>query len=1005
MKLFKDILIEQKLERFEIPNVEEKIEIIKKWLEDYQHGTLKKDKEISRAQGFNQDFFLDILGYIKKPSEMYSFDPEYTIEGKHPDGVLGFFRRNKEDNVFAVVEHKDASTSLDKPQQREKNLTPIEQAFGYKRHLRKCPFVIVSNFYEIRLFNDNELDYEIWNLNDLIDSKNNYFNFKKFYYLLCAKNFITETGISNTESLLSEIKTEEEEITKKFYNDYKEKRLLLLRNIYAKNESIKNNPDLLIEKGQKIIDRVIFMCFCEDRGLLPVDTLQKIKADYKKSLIFSSSWDALKSAFNSVDKGNEKWGIPDGYNGGLFKYDEVLNDLIIEDQVLIKIIDFGEYDFKDEMSVNILGHIFEQSISELEEIKTKIEKKEEIIEENLKKTNKRKKDGIFYTPEYIVDYIVKNSLGSYLRENEIRILEEEKLSEDLKEEEYRKREQKAYVRYQDFLSKVKVLDPACGSGAFLVKVFDYLLEENQRVGKILGGLFNTDSIYKSILENNIYGVDLNLESVEITKLSLWLKSAQSGKKLNNLDNNIKCGNSLIDDEKIAGNKAFDWNKEFSEIMKNGGFDVIVGNPPYIQSRNLKEEERKYYWSKYLTNTNHSDIYSFFIEKAINLLKNYGILGFITPDTWLQTPSFYSLRKKILQECNITSILSLSKEKVFSDALVSTMVTVLEKKRKMKNLIEIRAKNDKNINLLNKIEQDTIDPKNGIRLFQDSKTEIILLKIFKETVSLSSVVEIIGGLRTGDDKKFLKNTEENKDCRKLLRGRNVRRYNFEWNNEWVWYKPDLMKIKQAAAPKSADIFESKEKLLVRMITGNNIIAAYDNQGFYFLQDNVILLKKLNLKYVLAILNSSLFGFVVKNITSNIAVTQSVLNNLPIKNVNEIKQKILISLVDVMLSLNKEFYEKISRFLERMKGNYKLEKPSEKIEKFYEFSFNDFVTEMRKKGAEVPLSTQDELEKYFDEYKKEILKLKSEIEKTDKKIDEEVYKIYGLKGEEIKVVEEK
>ena len=251
-----------------------------------------------------------------------------------------------------------------------------------------------------------------------------------------------------------------------------------------------------------------------------------MQPDYQKNSVFSSIWDALKNAFSYVDKGNAKWNIPDGYNGGLFKNDEILNELKIDDHILMQIIDFGNYDFKNEVSVNILGHIFEQSISELEEIRTKIVEKDGIVEVSTK-TSKRKKEGIFYTPEYIVNYIVKNSLGSYLRENEIRILQEEKITENLKEDEYKKREQKAYQKYQDFLSKVKVLDPACGSGAFLVKVFDYLLEENQRIGKILGGLFNNDSIYKSILENNIYGVDLNQESVEITKLSLLVGSPLS----------------------------------------------------------------------------------------------------------------------------------------------------------------------------------------------------------------------------------------------------------------------------------------------------------------------------------------------------------------------------------------------------------------------------------------------------------------------------------------------
>jgi type II restriction/modification system DNA methylase subunit YeeA len=125
----------------------------------------------------------------------------------------------------------------------------------------------------------------------------------------------------------------------------------------------------------------------------------------------------------------------------------------------------------------------------------------------------------------------------------------------------------AYQEYQQILQNIKVLDPACGSGAFLVRVFDVLFEENKRVGSIVNSLFNDDYYFKNILTNNIYGVDLNAESVEITKLSLWLKSAQKGKKLNNLDANIKCGNSLIDDKTIT-DKAFDWSVEFRDIMKN-----------------------------------------------------------------------------------------------------------------------------------------------------------------------------------------------------------------------------------------------------------------------------------------------------------------------------------------------------------------------------------------------------------------------------------------------------
>ncbi|MEI6711953.1 MAG: DNA methyltransferase [bacterium] len=171
---------------------------------------------------------------------------------------------------------------------------------------------------------------------------------------------------------------------------------------------------------------------------------------------------------------------------------------------------------------------------------------------------------------------------------------------------YRKREIEAYSEYQKILHNVKVLDPACGSGAFLVRVFDWLLAENKRVTNILYEtndqmkLGDDENYFREILKNNIYGVDLNEESVEITKLSLWLKSAQKGKKLLTLDNNIKCGNSLIDDPTVAGDKAFNWNTEFADIMGSGGFDVIVGNPPYVRNTALQNKEKDYLSQSYFS---------------------------------------------------------------------------------------------------------------------------------------------------------------------------------------------------------------------------------------------------------------------------------------------------------------------------------------------------------------------------------------------------------------------
>jgi len=458
-------------------------------------------------------------------------------------------------------------------------MSPVQQGFKYKTQYKNCPFVVVSNFWEFRLYRDNLVDWEVWTLDDLINPEDDYILFKTWYVLLCKENFIAQSGVSKTEELLSDIRVEQEEIGKKFYKVYKEARIELLRDIYKNNSSIPKNIDLGIEKAQKIIDRVVFTCFAEDKGLLPDNTLQRVLNASDLSAFGGSLWNTLKSFFEAVDSGSEKLNIPDGYNGGLFKQDEELNNLSIGDESLKKVLSLGTYDFSEDLSVTILGHIFEQSISDLEEIKNKVYEKQDIASIS---HGRRKKDGIFYTPDYIVRYIVDNSLGMYLREHEEKLKEEFRLKEDINDENYEKREKKAYEKYQIFVENVKVLDPACGSGAFLVYVFDYLLSENKRVASILGkGLFSQDEYVRSILKNNIYGVDLNAESVEITKLSLWLKSAERGKKLTTLDNNIKCGNSLIDDPEVAESKAFDWNKEFADIFENGGFDVVVGNPPYI----------------------------------------------------------------------------------------------------------------------------------------------------------------------------------------------------------------------------------------------------------------------------------------------------------------------------------------------------------------------------------------------------------------------------------------
>jgi REP element-mobilizing transposase RayT len=253
----------------------------------------------------------------------------------------------------------------------------------------------------------------------------------------------------------------------------------------------------------------------------------------------------------------------------LFLPDAILDSVKISSEMLNKHTKIlTGYDFETEVDVNILGHIFENSLNEIEEVTAELEG-----EEIDRKKSKRKKDGVFYTPKYITKYIVENTVG--------KLCEEKRTGLELDENEYLKSRKgrtkkklqeldEKLTAYRDWLLSLTICDPACGSGAFLNQALDFLIREHRYIDELRAKMLDVPMVFteveNSILENNIYGVDINEESVEIAKLSLWLRTAQKGRKLTTLSNNIKCGNSLIDDPEVAGEKAFDWYTEFPNIF-------------------------------------------------------------------------------------------------------------------------------------------------------------------------------------------------------------------------------------------------------------------------------------------------------------------------------------------------------------------------------------------------------------------------------------------------------
>lgn len=1005
--LFKNKIIREKIESFEIPDFEQKLLLIKSWSDAYVSGELQKKNETQSEQAFNQDFFVNILGYTAFPKENYTIQPKDNVEmggGQIPDATLGYFN-NGYKRVIAVVEIKDANTSLDKSQRREGSLSPVQQAFKYKPQFKECGFVIATNFVEIRLFRDNQLDYEKFTLSELVDPKNDYFNFRKFFYLLNVKNFITEKGQTETEKLLSAIRIEQEKITNKFYKEYKQLREDLINDIVENNKEIKRLDfySHIVEKAQKIVDRIVFICFFEDCGLLPDSKLIEVVDFADKHGL--SSWTVMKDFFTAVDSGSVKMGIPDGYNGELFKPDNELNNLIISDEVCKHFVDFSKFDFQEDLSVNILGHIFEQSITDLERLKQYSEGDKT---DSKKKETKRKKDGIFYTPEYIVDYIVKNSLGKYLENKEQEVLTKHKLdSKKIKKDEtYDARVLKAYTEYQDTLYALKVLDPACGSGAFLVKVFDYLMAEHKRVSKIIAdiqgssSLLSSEDYIKTLLQNNIFGVDLNPESVEITKLSLWLKSAQKGHKLLTLKENIKCGNSLIDDPQVAGIRAFDWNKEFSDIMHNGGFDVIVGNPPYVQLSKIEtttKEEKEYLLNKYQTSGGRLNTFIFFIHIAEILLKKDGYVSYIIPNTLLTQEYYTDTRKLLVERLSLANIITYP-HMPFADAVVEN-ITFIAKKSKLEE-IEIMKQTSEDTELVSKISTSDINSSNNYII--DIRNDNVCKKIDALNFpSLNTVANINQAIALKGDKSLSIKKDYRETYYKLIDGRNIGRYFLQWSGEYLEY--DINRIHSC---KTKDIF-LQPKLLFRRVSAN-LVFTYDDEDYFALNTLVVITPKkenIELKALLAVLNSSLINYYyvnkyksTKKVFSEIQARTIGLIPMPDFDQNTLRN--LVSLSDRQLKNTKVFNLASNKAKELLRHELGLEKLPSKLNHFYELSFDEVITISKK---DLSLDKKSELLDFFTKQKEELQGLKNEIKSIDQETDELVYKIYKLTKDEVVVIE--
>lgn len=746
-------------------------------------------------------------------------------------------------------------------------------------------------------------------------------------------------------------------VDKAFLIEIESWRELLAKN-FAKNNKI--TEDELKFATQRTLDRIIFLRICEARGIEEEGRLQEAIA---KPNAFKELFTLFQAADNRYNSGLFYFRKGDKVHKTDAELDTITPKLKLDDKILKEVIAGlyypSPYKF-DVIPADILGQVYEQFLGKVIRMTSggmvKIEEKPEV----------RKAGGVYYTPTYIVDYIVKNTVGEILNDPK--------------------------------RTNIKILDPACGSGSFLLGAYDYLLKWNleqytkdakTQLAKKNSPIYEvstknyalTTSEKKRILLEHIYGVDIDENAVEVAKLNLMLKCLEGEgaatlklsveRILPDLSDNIKCGNSLIgsdfndglfsNDEHKKINP-FDWNTEFADIMKKGGFDAVIGNPPWGAS--FDDDSKKYLVKQFpIVPSKTKDSYFYFLFNTFKIAKQNAMVGMILPNTWLLINNANSIREELLKY-KIYEIVDLG-DGVFKKAIVESSTIIVQKVFDDEYPVIARREKRRKIISENEVHKKTWlqDPLKRIVLERDDKFDNILIKTTNKSELFGVNCEIIFGIKPYqvgygtppqtremvDMRIYHSTSKESELWKPLVVGGNVNRYSllappeqYIKYGKWLMYFSDEKKI---LAP----------KILLRR-TSDTIRVSYDDKSHYP-QNSLFIVtsKKFDLKYLISLLNSKLFDYIYKKKCPQVGkifaeVKPSIIKELPIKEINPNNKQIqdtLVSLVDRMLTLNKE----------------------------------------------LPLAKTPN----------DKTRIERQLSATDKEIDNLIYELYGLTEEEIKIVE--
>lgn len=816
-----------------------------------------------------------------------------------------------------------------------------KQAINYSWN--KCvTWAILSDFEGIKVFSA-EMQPTSRRQNPIIDLKwHNYIGDFDRLWLLSKESF-KENKLTKSATEWG-ILTKRKPVNEKLFEDLTSWRMMLTKDLKQNNSNIAD--DAISEGVQKILDRIIFIRTAEDR---------KIEPNILQPLIHE--WESSKKKYNLFERLNYNfhW-FAEHYNSKLFashaleswKADNEVLETIIKELYQTK--EGYRYDFSA-ISTDVLGGIYEQYLGHVQD---KVQK------DDTKKL-KRKSEGIYYTPKYIVEYLIEQTLGSVLKK----------------------------AKAKD-IANIKILDPACGSGSFLISAYDKMLEAKNKLDKQTG-LFDRFEI----LKNNIYGVDLDDQAIEIAQLNLLLRVLRQRTKLPTLSHNIRIGNSLIDgdmnklqqyfDTEWREKKAFNWKQEFQEVFENGGFDVVIGNPPYVsfyskqsQANENTKQLLSYFINEYEFIENKKKLgrfntLMFFIESAMKLLKDKGYLGFIV-DTNIHSNPSEQLRKWLSQNYKIVKIVD--PVRAFQGVASSQTMLIVQKQKPTKNHVikYFKIDTDNLIQYITSASQSGINEKNRYS-FKTPKSDNIK-EILEKISSYQELYKIVGNKNirtcitfTGKKEKFVTNLKERGIDYPLLEGSKSLPHPYAPLQHFSYVRYDLdlrdklneeyrkeAEENNKRSPKviglgDLELFQSP-KVFIRL-SDTRITASFTKEVYcadlslYILTapNKKVEDENCNLIYLLAILNSKVVTFymresyLIRNLkTGTPQIRLKDVRNIPIPEASKKEQAEVAKLAELMLQLQKEAQDMTSNTDKHARLKSEIEKLNERIDRLIYKLFN-------------------------------------------------------------------